>query len=161
MFAANAAPNTKVAAFATLSVRSANSDGGRRGTGWRSVRRVTIDTSTAEAAIRPRTVASPQPCSSAREMPHTSEATANVMKTAAAASGRGVAWRAGSRTARAATTIRTAQTGTFTQNADRQPNADTNSAPSVGPDATPSAPAAPTHAIAWLRRFSGNEPKSS
>ena len=43
--------------------------------------------------------------------------------------------------------IVTRQIGTLIQNAERQPKLETKNAPSVGPDATPSAPMEPVHAI--------------
>ena len=52
------------------------------------------------------------------------------------------------------------QIGTLIQNALRQPNEEIKKAPSVGPDATPSAPMDPVHAMTCPRFSAGNAPNN-
>jgi hypothetical protein len=51
--------------------------------------------------------------------------------------------------------------GKLIQKAARQPNAEIRSAPTVGPDATPSAPTPPVHAITSVRRSRSKAPSSN
>ena len=121
-----------------------------------SVRRTTNTPKTTAATNRESTRESVHECSSAREIPHTKDATDKVTNIEAPISGRGESVRGVSFTYLAANNTTTRQIGTLIQNADRQPSVSTNNAPSVGPDATPNAPIAPFHATAWLRRSNEN-----
>ena len=90
----------------------------------------------------------------------TPDATATVNTTAATMSGRDPFIRGDSDVTRHARTKVMKQMGTFTQNAERQPNEETKNAPRVGPDATPSAPIEPTQAITCPRFSAGNTPSN-
>ena len=161
MLAEKAAPNRNVAVFATEKERTLNIAGGIRGTGCEIVRLTTITPKITAATNKEITSESVHACSSAREMPHTNEATDRVTKTDAPMSGRGDSMRGVSLTYLAANNTTKRQMGTLIQNAERHPKNSMNSAPSVGPEATPSAPTAPFHATAWLRRSNENTDNNS